>query len=40
YLVDAKAGETGPEPNHFREEFRRTGPSNYAHGKQVDLAGA
>ncbi len=40
YLVDAKAGETGPEPTHFREEFRRTGPSNYAHGKQVDLAGA
>jgi len=40
YLVDAEAGETGPEPTHFREEFRRTGPSNYAHGKQADLAGA
>jgi len=41
YLVDAKPGPNGPEPSHFREEFRRTGPSNYAHGKQVDLrAGA
>ncbi|MFW8637211.1 DUF2849 domain-containing protein [Cribrihabitans pelagius] len=34
YLADAKAGPNGPEPTHFREEFRRTGPSNYAHGKQ------
>ena len=34
YLADAVAGENGPEPTHFREEFRRTGPSNYAHGKQ------
>ncbi|NKW78218.1 DUF2849 domain-containing protein [Rhodobacteraceae bacterium R_SAG7] len=34
YLADAKAGKQGPEPTHFREEFRRTGPSNYAHGKQ------
>ncbi|CUH80546.1 hypothetical protein TRM7557_02961 [Tritonibacter multivorans] len=34
YLADAKAGENGPEPTHFREEFRRTGPSNYRHGKQ------
>ena len=39
YLADAKPGISGPEPTHFREEFRRTGPSNYAHGKQVDLAG-
>ncbi|MEL6609273.1 MAG: DUF2849 domain-containing protein [Pseudomonadota bacterium] len=23
------------QPTHFREEFRRTGPSNYAHGKQA-----
>ena len=37
YLADVKEGETGAEPVHFREEFRRTGPSNYAHGKQVDL---
>ncbi len=37
YLVDAKAGPHGPEPTHFRETFRTRGPSNYAHGKQVDL---
>ena len=37
YLADAVAGNTGPEPTHFREEFRRTGPSNYAHGKQEAL---
>ncbi|MBO9409579.1 DUF2849 domain-containing protein [Shimia sp. R9_1] len=38
YLADAVAGENGPEPTHFREEFRRTGPSNYFHGKQADAA--
>lgn len=38
YLADAKAGPNGPEPVHFREVFRTRGPSNYAHGKQVDLA--
>jgi hypothetical protein len=37
YLADAKAGLNGPEPVHFREEFRTRGPSNYAHGKQADL---
>lgn len=37
YLADAKAGPKGPEPTHFREEFRTRGPSNYPHGKQVDL---
>lgn len=37
YLVDAKAGRNGPEPVHFREAFRTRGPSNYAHGKQVEL---
>ena len=37
YLADAKAGPNGPEPTHFREEFRTRGPSNYAHGKQADL---
>ena len=26
-----------PIPTHFRETFRATGPSNYAHGKQVEL---
>lgn len=35
YLVDVTAGENGPEPTHFREDFRRTGPSNYYHGKQT-----
>ncbi|MCI5038914.1 MULTISPECIES: DUF2849 domain-containing protein [Donghicola] len=35
YLADAVAGENGPEPTHFREDFRRTGPSNYFHGKQA-----
>lgn len=34
YLADVKAGANGPEPTHFREDFRRRGPSNYAHGKQ------
>lgn len=34
YLADALQGTTGPEPTHFREDFRRRGPSNYAHGKQ------
>ena len=38
YLADAVSGDAGPEPTHFREEFRRTGPSNYAHGKQEALA--
>jgi hypothetical protein len=38
YLADAKLGQNGPEPTHFREEFRTRGPSNYKHGKQADLA--
>lgn len=38
YLADAKAGENGPEPTHFREAFRTRGPSNYNHGKQADFA--
>lgn len=37
YLAEAKPGPDGPEPTHFREAFRATGPSNYAHGKQADL---
>ncbi len=37
YLADAVAGANGPEPTHFREVFRTRGPSNYAHGKQVEL---
>jgi len=36
YLANAKPGQNGPEPIHFREAFRTRGPSNYAHGKQVD----
>ena len=36
YLADARQGPDGPEPIHFREAFRTRGPSNYAHGKQVD----
>ncbi|WP_439140807.1 DUF2849 domain-containing protein [Planktotalea sp.] len=34
YLADMQNGPDGPEPTHFREAFRRKGPSNYAHGKQ------
>lgn len=37
YLADAVPGANGPEPTHFRETFRTRGPSNYAHGKQVEL---
>lgn len=37
YLADVALGEDGPEPTHFREDFRRTGPSNYNHGKQAEL---
>ena len=36
YLADAApGGHQGPEPVHFREAFRATGPSNYHHGKQA-----
>ena len=35
YLADAAPSSDGPEPTHFREECRRTGPSNYFHGKQA-----
>jgi len=38
YLADARPGENGPEPTHFREEFRRSGPSNHFHGKQAERA--
>ncbi|MEN8893482.1 DUF2849 domain-containing protein [Planktotalea arctica] len=34
YLAEMTAGTHGPEPVHFRERFRRNGPSNYLHGKQ------
>lgn len=37
YLVEAKRGPDGrPQPAHFREAFRRRGPSNYFHGKQAE----
>ncbi|MEY8829050.1 DUF2849 domain-containing protein [Sedimentitalea sp. XS_ASV28] len=39
YLADMKPAGDGPQPIHFREEFRRTGPSNYPHGKQEAQAG-
>jgi len=38
YLADARPGQKGPEPVHFREAFRTRGPSNYDHGKQADFA--
>ena len=36
YLADMANGPAGPSPTHFREDFRRTGPSNYFHGKQAE----
>ncbi len=36
YLADVEPGTNGPEPTHFREDFRRKGPSNLFHGKQAD----
>lgn len=35
YLADVALSNGLPQPTHFRETFRATGPSNYAHGKQV-----
>lgn len=35
YLADVTLENGVPQPTHFREEFRRTGPSNYFHGKQA-----
>ncbi len=35
YLADMRATDHGPEPTHFREDFRRKGPSNHFHGKQA-----
>ena len=37
YLADVRVEDGIPVPTHFREDFRATGPSNYAHGKQVEL---
>lgn len=36
YLADVNQTDAGPKPAHFREDFRTRGPSNYAHGKQVE----
>ncbi len=38
YLADITLVEGKPAPSHFREDFRATGPSNYAHGKRELLA--
>lgn len=34
YLAAVDTTGATPAPTHFREAFRATGPSNYAHGKQ------
>ncbi|MDA7424641.1 DUF2849 domain-containing protein [Thalassococcus lentus] len=36
YLAQVALRDGAPEPVHFREDFRRTGPSNYPHGKQAE----
>lgn len=36
YLTDVRPGATGPQPVHFRETLRATGPSNHAHGKKAE----
>ncbi|MGC1261214.1 DUF2849 domain-containing protein [Jannaschia helgolandensis] len=36
YLADVRVTESGPVPTHFREDFRATGPTNYAHGKAAE----
>ncbi|WP_347267438.1 DUF2849 domain-containing protein [Paracoccus sp. (in: a-proteobacteria)] len=36
YLVEARRGADGrPEPAHFREGFRRSGPTNYLQDQQA-----
>jgi hypothetical protein len=40
YLAEVKQTAQGIEPAHFREDFRRRGPSNYAHGKQAAASDA
>lgn len=37
YLMPVALVDGVPTPTHFRETFRTRGPSNYAHGKQVDM---
>ena len=36
YLIPVDTAQ-GIRTTHFREAFRATGPSNYAHGKQVEI---
>ncbi len=36
YSAKVQITDTGIETTHFREAFRVTGPSNYAHGKQQE----
>ncbi|WP_050525712.1 DUF2849 domain-containing protein [Pseudorhodobacter aquimaris] len=38
YLADVRLERGVPQPTHFREAFRQTGPSNKFHGKQADYA--
>ena len=38
YLAEVSTDMGTPAPTHFREEFRRNGPSNYHHGKQAELS--
>lgn len=38
YLIEARRGTDGrPEPTHFREAFRQSGPTNYPTGKQAEI---
>lgn len=37
YLTDIDVQNGVLVPTHFREDFRKTGPSNYAHGKQEQV---
>lgn len=36
YLAEVTPSPDGPQPAHFREAFRATGPSNHFHGKQAE----
>lgn len=37
YLADVAIADGTISTTHFREDFRAKGPSNYDHGKQVEL---
>ena len=37
YLMPVAVNDGAPEPVHFREGFRRRGPSNRFHGKQAEV---